>query len=1379
MPTDSTQNSDSSAPRSPEAVNLHALMESTADLIWSVDDDYRLQAFNSAFERHLARCCGVHAEIGKSLIDLLPPDCGALWPPLLERARHTGAFRAELPFPGELVIEVSFNPILAAGQVTGVALFSRDVTERSGVERELRETAAFLEQTQRIGALGSYVFEFPSGRFTSSEVLDELFGIDADYDRTAAGWVALVHPDDRSMMDDYFTTEVVGKKQDFDKEYRIIRVRDQVLRWVHGIGRLEFDPGGLPVKMRGVIKDVTARKAAERAIFDSREFTQSTIDALSTTICVLDESGAIIAVNRTWKSFAEQNRQRRGDSVASAFPLFGEGVNYLHVCDTATGDEAADAARFAAGIRVVLDGSAEQFSMEYACHSPEEKRWFVGRVTRFEAGGPVRVVIEHINITAMKEGEALLREAAGRLSLSEERYRCTFEQAPVGIVHTSPEGVFLRCNARFAEIIGYPQDEVPGMRIQQVTTPEDLPESLETLSRVSGAGKSFTWEKRYARKNGSLVWVRVTASAQRDDRGNLVHHIALVEDIDSLKSAEQQLASVQGALRTSEAHYRTVFQTSLDGICITRLEDGRYIDANKAFQDMVGVGWDGLIGSSALELNFWDDPGDRRRMLDSLEHQPSLRNWDTQFRRRDGTRIWLQLSSSHIEVGGLKCILSVVRDISVAKASEQMLLAAQEELRLSEERYRTAFQTSLDAININRLDDGTYIDCNQAFLSMIGYGRDEVIGRTSLDLDIWSDYRDRENMVAAVRRDGGCHNLEAQFRTRSGELLWGIMSVSLIEIDNVPCALSITRDITEAKAAEERLAAAAESLRLSEERYRKVFQTSLDPITINRIDTKQYLDVNEAFLKAMGFTRDEVIGKVPPDLGIWTHPGDLLSLDALLHKDGECRDLEVEFTRKSGETVWGLISASLIEIDGVPCALTITRDITRAKAAEDEIRNLAFYDTLTGLPNRRLLLERLHQAMAANRRAGRMCALLFVDLDDFKTLNDTLGHQTGDLLLQEAAHRLAGCVREADTVGRLGGDEFVLLLADLSDVPEAAAAQAKAVGEKILASISQPYLLQGRECRSSASIGISVFGEKQDSASDLLQHADIAMYQAKAAGRNTLRFFAPELQAAVNARAAMEEDLRQGIQTGQFVLYYQPQIDRNRLTGAEALIRWKHPWRNILPPGEFIPLAEDTGLILPLGKWVLEAACAQIAEWSERRQSARLSISVNISARQFHQKDFVEQVLSALTGSGADPRNLKLELTESMLVENIEDVIDKMTVLRSHGIRFSLDDFGTGYSSLAYLKRMPLDQLKIDRSFIRDILKEESSAAIAQTIISLSRAMALPVIAEGVETEEQREFLTRLGCHAFQGYLFGRPEPLDRFEQQWMPASRDAISAAS
>jgi diguanylate cyclase (GGDEF)-like protein len=440
------------------------------------------------------------------------------------------------------------------------------------------------------------------------------------------------------------------------------------------------------------------------------------------------------------------------------------------------------------------------------------------------------------------------------------------------------------------------------------------------------------------------------------------------------------------------------------------------------------------------------------------------------------------------------------------------------------------------------------------------------------------------------------------------------------------------------------------------------------------------------------------------------------------------------------------------------------RELQELKVANDEIRNLAFFDPLTGLPNRRLLLDRLRQSLAASHRSQYKRALLFLDLDDFKTLNDTLGHHIGDLLLQEVARRITATIRETDTVARLGGDEFVVLLEALSEIAEEAAAQSKSVAEKILAAVDRPYLLAGRECRSSSSIGITVFGDPQDSTNEVLQQADIAMYHAKAAGRNNVRFFAPALQAAVNARAAMEEDLRQAIKINGFLLYYQAQVDRGVLVGAEALIRWRHPQRGFLSPGEFIPLAEKTGLILPLGDWVLETVCKQIAAWAERKDIAHITVAVNISAGQLRNPDFVEKVMTTLDRTRANPQSLKLELTESMFVDNVEDVIAKMTELKSHGLRFSLDDFGTGYSSLAYLRRLPLDQLKIDQAFVRDILKDAGSGAIAESIISLGRAMGLSVIAEGVETEEQRDFLAGLGCHAFQGYLFSRPVPVDEFQ---------------
>ncbi|MGA3134137.1 MAG: EAL domain-containing protein [Terracidiphilus sp.] len=445
-------------------------------------------------------------------------------------------------------------------------------------------------------------------------------------------------------------------------------------------------------------------------------------------------------------------------------------------------------------------------------------------------------------------------------------------------------------------------------------------------------------------------------------------------------------------------------------------------------------------------------------------------------------------------------------------------------------------------------------------------------------------------------------------------------------------------------------------------------------------------------------------------------------------------------------------------------AATREHDLQLLVEAQKTIQNLAFYDPLTELPNRRMLLDCLRKTRTASARSDRLRALLFVDLDKFKPLNDSFGHKAGDLLLQETARRLRAAIRETDTVARLGGDEFVAILEDLNALPEEAASQAERVAEKILAATGQPYLIAGHECLISSSIGITVFGGLQDETEEVLQQADIAMYQAKAAGGNMTRFFAPELQTAINARAVLEEELREAIKQAQFQLYYQPQVDRGAVIGAEALLRWQHPQRGILSPATFIPLAEETGLILPMGDWVLETACRQLAKWADNKETAHLSIAVNISARQLRQPEFVEKVLATLAQTAANPKNLELELTESMLVKNVGEVVFKMEELKLHGIRFSLDDFGIGYSSLSYLRRLPLDRLKIDRAFVQDILTDECGGAIAQAIISLGSAMDLSVMAEGVETEEQRKYLAALGCHLCQGYLFSYPLPTQEFE---------------
>lgn len=441
-------------------------------------------------------------------------------------------------------------------------------------------------------------------------------------------------------------------------------------------------------------------------------------------------------------------------------------------------------------------------------------------------------------------------------------------------------------------------------------------------------------------------------------------------------------------------------------------------------------------------------------------------------------------------------------------------------------------------------------------------------------------------------------------------------------------------------------------------------------------------------------------------------------------------------------------------------------DVTDLRRANEEIEHLAFYDPLTGLPNRRLLLDRLGQAPVLSQRSGKVGALLFLDLDHFKDLNDTLGHEVGDELLQAVAQRLLANVRVADTVARLGGDEFVVMLSDLSTSTQEAAALAQRIGEKILRGLSEPYVLRGHTHQGAASIGATLFGASAQSAIELLRQADIAMYQVKARRGNALCFFDPKMQTAINDRAQLEADLRQALITQQLVLHFQPQASlQGEVVGAECLLRWQHPQRGMVPPGQFIAVAEESDLILHIGQWVLHSACSQLARWQDQPQCAHLQLSVNVSARQFRQSDFVHQVIETLQVTGARAHLLTLELTESLVLDNVEDAIDKMHQLRTKGVRFSVDDFGTGYSSLAYLTCLPLHQLKIDQSFVRNLGARATDDVIVQTIIGMGRNLDLEVIAEGVETEAQKAILAGHGCDLYQGYLLARPMPVADFER--------------
>jgi diguanylate cyclase (GGDEF)-like protein/PAS domain S-box-containing protein len=1426
--------------------NLSALIESTHDLIWSVDLNYRLISFNSAFQQNIQNTYGVRLTEGMCFHEVLPAERAALWPVFYAHVLAEGPFRLEYTRIDGGIMELAFNPIVVDGETTGISIFGKDITEQKAAEESRRFLAEVVESCEE-----GIITNAPSG-----EILTWNHGAEAIYGYTAEEAIGkpffmIIAPERRAKAErvighlldggSLLLDDGEGLRKDGSKFH--VTVTTWPIR----------NSAGEVSAICTIVRDVSVRHEAE----NNRALLASVVESSGDLINTINMEGNITS----WNPGAERitgytSEEILGKNAAIIVPRGHEEEVWQNLGTIREGCTIGP-------VDTVMrrkDGSGIDVSLTLT-------------PIRNSDGEVVGAAAIARDISQRKQAEMQLRD-------SEERYRATFEQAAVGIVHASLEGQYLRCNARFAEIIGYPPEEVPGLSFQQITAPQYLESSVEPHRQLcAGAAEIPSMEKRYVRKDGSLVWARVTLSSQRDGEGRVLYFIAIVEEIQARKEAEAALRESLDSLKESqeigglgsyvldigngvwtgsdvldkifgidkeyertvagwtallhpddralisaylaeeiirqgqnfnreyriirqtdkaerwvhgigrlelgdkgqpvkmlgvikditerkmsemklcesEERYRTVFQTSPDAVIIARLSDGVILDINRSFQDSTGFARDEAIGRTVVQLGLWENDSDKRIYFEQLSQQGTCREMEVQSRRKNGELFWMRLSASLLEIGGERCRITFAKDISAAKAAEERLAAATKALRLSEERYRTVFQTSADSISISRIEDGMFVDINPAFCRIHGFERDEVIGRTSSELHLWVNPEDRQRMVNVLRENTFCRDMECLQTRKNGEIFWVLISGTRIEIDGVPSILIVVRDISEIKAA-------TQALRQSEERYRTAFQTSQDAITINRHEDGAFIDCNQSFLNTMGYKREEVLGRTTRELGIWANPRDRLTMQTILSQNSRCQGMEIQFKKKNGEVFWGEMTASQMDVDGVPCILSITRDLSAAKTAEKTIRSLAFYDPLTGLPNRRHLLERLRHPLDAGARGGRSKALLLIDLDHFKTLNDTLGHQTGDLLLQEVARRVLACAHESDTVCRLGGDEFVILLEDQSKMAEEAAAQGKAVGEKVLDAIDQPFLIEDHESLFTASIGIAVFEDRQDNTDEILQQAEIALYQAKAAGRNTLRLFSPVLQAAVNARATLEEDLRQGIKTKQFLLYYQPQVELGRLTGAEALVRWMHPRRGMVQPNDFIPLAEESRLILPLGDWVLEDACKQIALWAGRKETAHLSVAVNISALQFRQPSFVEQVLATIYRTGANPGSLRLELTESMLVENLEDIIAKMTELRSYGLRFSLDDFGTGYSSLTYLKRLPLDRLKIDRSFVRDMMVDATSGAIAQTILSLGRALGISVIAEGVETEEQRGYLAGLGCHSFQGFLFSRPLPLDKFE---------------
>nr|WP_276570190.1 bifunctional diguanylate cyclase/phosphodiesterase [Thiocystis violacea] len=608
------------------------------------------------------------------------------------------------------------------------------------------------------------------------------------------------------------------------------------------------------------------------------------------------------------------------------------------------------------------------------------------------------------------------------------------------------------------------------------------------------------------------------------------------------------------------------------------------------------------------------------------------------------------------------------------------------------------------------------------------------------------------------------YEVEHRVRGWDGRYTWVLDQGRLIERrpDGSPKRMiGVDMDITERKLAETELRIAA-----------SVFESQEGVIVTDAHEV--ILRVNQAFTRMTGYASEDVVGKTPRLLKSGRHGPDFYAAMWASIQDSGSWKGEIWNRRKSGEIYpeWLGITAIRGDGDGVTHYVATLHDITERKAAEQAIQHLAFYDALTGLPNRRLLLDRLSHGQIVSERSGHCGALLFIDLDRFKDLNDSLGHMVGDLLLQQVARRLSRVVRDVDTVARLGGDEFVIMLEDLSEDEREARRQAEDVGAKILGALSAPYQLAEHQHRSTPSIGVVLFRGPDPTSEDLIARADLAMYRAKQSGRNNLCFFEREMQVSVDDRSALRDELRRGIGRKQFTLHYQPQVDRDgRIRGAEALLRWANPLRAGVLPNEFIPLAEESGLILPLGYWVLREACSQLEAWSGDPDTRRLTLSVNISARQFRDPNFIKELRDILRQSGADPRRLRLEVNEGLLRREPAFVSERLAELKAIGLGLSLDNFGTGYSSLTKLRDLPFDQLKLGQPLVCDLPLDLGMTAIAASLIDVGHALGLEVLASGVETEAQRSFLHAHACDAFQGYLFDRPLARQELTERLRPSS--------
>ncbi len=800
----------------------------------------------------------------------------------------------------------------------------------------------------------------------------------------------------------------------------------------------------------------------------------------------------------------------------------------------------------------------------------------------------------------------------------------------------------------------------------------------------------------------------------------------------------------EAALRASEQRYRLLFERNLAGVYRTTI-DGRILDCNDAMATILGFSSrQELMEQSARDL--YQDPAHRDESIAILRRERMMTSREISLRRKDGQLCWLVESVNLID-GDPEVLEGTVIDITDRKLAENAL-------RQSEERYRLLVERMREGL-AQADNDGVLDFVNDRFCEMVGYTREELVGMQG---DLLLAYPEDITLMREKTRLRMRHvtdQYEVRVRRKDGTIIWlEIGGAPVVDAaGNVIGSIGVHNEVTERRLAEE-------ALRESEARYRLMAENSTD--MISRTSSRGILlYASDASRRLLGYEPSELVGRSFFDFVFDADREEVRHLSSLIHESGPTT-FAYRVEKKDGSLVWfettsrsihDITTGKLREVVGV------SRDVTQRKKVEEQIEYQAYHDALTGLPNRRLFRDRLTVALAHARRMKHPLAVMFLDLDRFKVVNDTLGHSTGDELLKAVGMRLQTSLREEDSIARMGGDEFTILLADLKTPDDAAK-----IAQKVLDTVAQPLRIDDTELFVTTSIGIALFPSDGDSAEALLANSDRAMYRAKDAGRNSYQLFTPAMNSRALERLALENDLRHALDRGELELHYQPQISiaTGQVSGVEALLRWNRPGFGLVGPKDFIPIAEETQLIVPIGEWVLREACRQAREWQSNRP-AGFRMAVNLSPRQFQHRDLPIVIASALEFSGLAPGDLELEITESLAMQNTTRTIATLQRLREMGVQIAIDDFGTGHSSLNYLRSFPIDSVKIDQEFVQEIETSAADRAIVSAVIGMARGLRLRVTAEGVETEGQLEFLREQGCQEVQGFLFGEPVPASAF----------------